>query len=105
MYIMKIELDYERMYTEFPCSICGEYFELTPVIAVLRYDDGTRGDVCPMCLKAGKDGFKNRAKNRIKSLVQEMKRTKRMLKLVDKIDELPTFEDFEKANEEEFIEG
>ena len=101
---MKIILTNNHMLTKFPCSICGEYFELSPVTAALRFDDGTYGDVCPECLKAGKDGLKKRVGIRIDRLVQEKECAERLMELVDQIEDMPTFEAFEQANEEVSME-
>ncbi len=103
---MKTEFIPNNVFLDFPCGICGSYYELSFVTVALHLDDGTTiSDVCPMCLEAGKTGLEERAKERIRLLGEKMERANQMLERIARIDHFPTLQEYRKAEDEAYAEA
>ena len=96
---MKIKVELNNVFVDFPCALCGNYYQADSAIATLHNDDNkSLGDVCPQCIEAGLDGIKDRIRGRIEYLQSHIEWLKSILN--QDLDILPTVEEWQQFEEQ-----
>ena len=94
---MKLGLEPNNVFMEFPCECCGNHYEAGSAIAALYDDEGQHlGYMCPQCVEAGADGIKERIKQHIKHHQDQIQRLESLLK---QDFDVPTIEQWRECEE------
>ena len=87
------------------CFVCGEQYEIEPVMAVAYTIQGVRmARICHNCVKAGASGIKERAHRHAQKLEKMAEKARRVAESLEyqEID-VPPFDEFQKKLKE--VEG
>ncbi len=91
---MRIQLDRGCGYFDRTCVLCGGFFETHAVQAFVHAEQvGSRGVVCPDCVKAGPEGIRDRIRHHTETLREWAELYDRLA--TERI-EVPTFEEWER---------
>ncbi len=95
---IRVTLTPTNVYTRWPCAVCGGWTNKEDVLAEFTDDDGDAHTVCEECLKAGTDRV-------VETLIAHAERLERWAQelrtLAQREWSMPTFEQWQGANEAE----
>lgn len=94
---MKLKLELNNVFVDFPCELCGNYYQTGSAIVTLHDDNQNLGYVCPQCIKAGLDGIKDRIRGRIEYQQSQIESLKSIL---NQDLDIPTVEEWQQFEEQ-----